>query len=121
MSLIDIILCCAFSLTLPIGQVLFKRAALRHGETSGPLAIRVLTNRDLVIACAWYCGTALFWFLILTRIPLVAAYPFAIAGSASVPLVSSVVFKEKLSRDFAVGFGLMLLGLTLVVAPPIMR
>jgi len=117
----DIALCCVFSLTLPIGQVLFKCAALQHGATSGPLAIRVATNGAFVLACAWYCGTALFWFLILTRIPLVAAYPFAIAGSASVPLVSSVVFKEKLSRDFAIGFALMLLGLTLVVAPPIIR
>lgn len=115
----DIALCCAFSLTLPIGQVLFKRAALRHGETTGSLPVRVLTNVSLMIACAWYGGTALFWFVILTRVPLVAAYPFAIAGSASVPLVSSVVFKERLSRDFAAGFVLMLLGLALVVMRPI--
>lgn len=119
MSPLDIALCCVFSLTLPIGQVLFKRAAMAHAETTGSLPRRVLTNAALIVACAWYGGTALFWFLILTRVPLVAAYPFAIAGSASVPLVSSLVFKEKLSRDFAIGFVLMLAGLTLVVMPPI--
>ena len=118
MAPIEVALCCAFSLTLPIGQVLFKRAALRHGATSGPLPVRLLTNLSLVAACSWYGATALFWFFILTRIPLVAAYPFAIAGSASVPLVSSLVFKETLSRGFWLGFALMLVGLTIVVTHP---
>lgn len=118
MSPIDIALCSAFSLTLPTGQVLFKRAALRHEHTTGSLPIRLMTNIPLILACAWYGGTALFWFFILTRVPLVAAYPFAIAGSASVPLVSSMVFKEKLSRGFGLGFALMLAGLALVVMSP---
>lgn len=118
MSPADIALCSSFSLTLPVGQVLFKRAALRHADIAGSLPVRLLTNVSLIGACAWYGLTALFWFFILTRVPLVAAYPFAIAGSASVPLVSSVVFKEKLSWRFAAGFALMLLGLTIVVARP---
>jgi drug/metabolite transporter (DMT)-like permease len=111
----DILLCCAFAVTLPIGQVMFKFAAMRHATLQGSIPRRLIANPILIAACAWYGMTALFWFFVLTRLPLVAAYPFAIAGSATVPFVSSLVFKEKLSAGFAGGFILMVLGLGMVV------
>ena len=70
MKLADVVLCAGFSLALPIGQTLFKFAAVNNARLSGPLVMRLLTNAPLIGAFAWYGLTALFWFYILTRVPL---------------------------------------------------
>lgn len=104
------LLCTAFAIALPVGQILFKFAALHHTRTSGPLLLRLVANAPLIGALAWYGGTALFWFYILTRAPLSSAYPFAIAGSALVPVFAWLIFKEPLGGQFALGFAIMIAG-----------
>ncbi len=74
MTLKDMLLCAGFSLALPIGQALFKFAAVNNERLHGPLVVRLLTNVPLLCAFAWYALTALFWFYILTRVPLSLAY-----------------------------------------------
>ena len=66
----DVLLCAGFSLALPIGQTLFKFAAVNNARLQGPLVVKLLTNVPLIGAFAWYGLTALFWFYILTRVPL---------------------------------------------------
>jgi drug/metabolite transporter (DMT)-like permease len=56
----------------------------------------------------------MFWFYILTRIPLSAAYPVAILGSGLVPFFAWIFFRERLSPELLVGLGVMLLGLYII-------
>nr|QQZ49918.1 EamA family transporter [Phenylobacterium glaciei] len=66
-------------------------------------------------AFGWYGLTALVWFYILTRTPLSTAYAFSILGSALVPVMAWVIFKEPASWKFAVGYGLMLAGFLVIL------
>jgi multidrug transporter EmrE-like cation transporter len=115
MSWKDMLLCAGFSLALPVGQTLFKFAAVTNARLSGPLPIRLISNLPLLGAFAWYGLTALFWFYILTRVPLSLAYAFSIVGSGLVPLVAWLVFKEPLDWRFALGYVLMLAGFTVIM------
>lgn len=115
MTLKDMILCSCFAVALPIGQTLFKSAALYNEQLSGPLPLRLLSNYLLIAALAWYGVTALVWFYTLTRVPLSQAYPFSLVGSALVPLVAWLVFKEPLSWQFAAGYVLIIGGFMLIL------
>jgi len=109
----DLALCAGFAVALPIGQVMFKWAAIRQGELSGTLVAKLIQNYPLMLAFAWYGASALLWFYILTRVPLSQAYPVAILGGALVPLFAWFFFKEQVSWQLVVGYGLMLAGLFL--------
>lgn len=113
---IDLLLCSAFALTLPAGQLMFKWAAMHPPPAGASAATALLARWRLGAALGWYGLAALFWFYILTRMPLSAAFPFSIAGSALVPLAAAAVFGERLSWRYAAGYGLMLAGLFLAVA-----
>ena len=115
MNLKDALLCGGFALALPIGQTLFKFAAVNQARLQGPLIVKLLTNVPLIGAFAWYGLTALFWFYILTRVPLSFAYTFSIVGSGLVPLIAWLVFKEPLDWRFAGGYVLMLAGFALIM------
>ena len=115
MILKDALLCGGFSLALPIGQTLFKFAAVNQARLQGPLLVKLVTNVPLIGAFAWYGLTALFWFYILTRVPLSTAYAFSIVGSGLVPLVAWLVFKEPLDWRFALGYLLMLGGFAVIM------
>ena len=116
MTLKDVLLCAGFSIALPIGQTLFKFAAIKNETLSGPLVLRLATNAPLIGAFAWYGLTALFWFYILTRVPLSLAYAFSIVGSGLVPLVAWLVFKEPLDWRFPLGYLLMLTGFAVIIS-----
>jgi multidrug transporter EmrE-like cation transporter len=107
-------LCAGFSLALPIGQLMFKFAATQHARQTGSLVMRLITNGPLIAALAWYGLTAIFWFFILTRVPLSKAYPFALAGTGLIPILAWLVFKEPMSWRIAAGYALMLAGLFVV-------
>ena len=115
MTLKDMLLCAGFSLALPIGQTMFKYAAIYSERLQGPLLVRLIMNWPLIGALAWYGFTAIFWFYILTRVPLSTAYAFSIVGSGLVPLVAWLVFKEPLDWRFAVGYLLMLSGFAVIM------
>ena len=121
MNLKDAALCAGFAVALPIGQTLFKAAAVYDQRLTGPLPLRLLSNGPLVGAFAWYGLTALFWFYILTRVPLSYAYTFSILGSGLVPMIAWLVFKEPLDWRFAGGYVLMLAGFMLIMQGQISR
>ena len=107
-------LCAGFSLALPVGQAMFKWAAVYQARQTGPLLAKLVTNWPLISALAWYGLTAMFWFYILTRVPLSRAYPFALAGTGLIPLVAWLVFKEPLGWRMGAGYVLMLAGLAVI-------
>ena len=115
MSPKDMALCGLFSLCLPVGQVLFKTAAIYSAKLDGPLPLKVIANPPLLGAFSWYGLTALFWFYILTRVPLSQAYVFSIVGSGLVPVLAFFVFKEPIGWRFVIGYALMLTGFTVIM------
>ena len=114
MKLSDLLLCAGFSLSLPVGQALFKWSANVYGTQTGSLLFKLTHNLPLFLALSWYGMSAFFWFYILTRIPLSAAYPIAILGSALVPVFAWLFFRERLSPDLILGYALMLAGLYVI-------
>lgn len=109
----DFALCAAFAVALPIGQLMFKWAALYNARIEGTMPLKLLQNYPLFLAFAWYGASSLVWFYILTRVPLSAAYPVAILGSALVPVFAWLIFREPVSWNLAGGYVLMLAGLFL--------
>lgn len=116
MSWKDMLLCSAFAVALPIGQVLFKWAAIYSARQEGPFLLKAAQNYPLIGAFAWYAVTALFWFYVLTRVPLSHAYVFSLVGSALVPIAAWFIFKEPVSWRMAAGYGVMLAGFAMVVS-----
>ena len=114
----DIALCSSFAVVLPLGQSLFKFAALYDKRLPGPLLLRLVHNWPLMGALAWYGMTAILWFYVLTRVPLSTAYAFSLVGACLVPLVGWLVFKEQASWQMAAGYGFMMVGFFLVLARP---
>jgi len=115
LKLADFLLCAVFSIALPIGQVMFKFAALYNARQDGPLLMRMATNYPLLGAFAWYGATSLVWFYILTRVPLSSAYACSILGSGLVPIFAWLIFKEQLSWQFGAGYLLMLAGFLVIM------
>lgn len=104
----------AYAAMVPVGQLLFKFASLRHHELEGPVLWRLAQNLPLAGAFAWYGVSAVLWLAILRRTPLSAAYPAAIVGAALVPPLAWAAFGEPLSWAMAGGYLLMLAGLWLL-------
>jgi drug/metabolite transporter (DMT)-like permease len=115
MGLKDSLLCGCVAVALPIGQALFKWAAVYDRGLDGAFVPRLAHNYPLMGAFAWYGLTALLWFHVLTRVPLSLAYTFSILGSALVPLIAWLIFKEPLSWAFALGYGLMIAGFAVIM------
>lgn len=113
----NLLLCLGFALALPVGQVMFKWAALHHAALQGPLLLRMVSNLPLWMAFAWYGSSSILWFFILTRVPLSLAYPVAILGAGLVPVLSWYFFREPLSWRLGAGYALMLAGMVIIQKP----
>lgn len=114
LSLKDTVLCSVFAVALPMGQMLFKMAAIANEKLDGPIVLRLMKNLPLMGAFAWYGVTALFWFYVLTRVPLSSAYAFSMVGSALVPVMAWALFKEPLNWQMGLGFVVIFIGLVIV-------
>ena len=111
----DILLCLAVAFALPLGQILFKWAALYNARLEGPLVWRLAQNLPLIGAFVWYALTSLLWFYVLTRLPLSQAYLFSVLGSAMVPVFAVLIFRESLSWHAVIGYVLMLTGFLIIM------
>jgi drug/metabolite transporter (DMT)-like permease len=116
MSPKDVFFCSLVALSLPLGQILFKFAALKAQHGPQDLVLRTLTNWPLFLAFALYGLSSLLWYFILMRVPLVHAYPFSILGSALVPLAGWLFFKESVSAQYFVGYALLFAGFFIAVS-----
>ena len=110
----DLVSLAAYAAMVPVGQLLFKLASLKHQDLEGPALWRLVQNLPLAGAFAWYAVSAVLWLAILKRTPLSVAYPAAIVGAALVPPLAWAAFGEPLSWTMAGGYLLMLAGLWLL-------
>lgn len=104
-------LCIGFGVSLAVGQILFKIAALGIRPSEG-----VFITPALFFAIVLYGLTTILWIFILTRLPLNIAYPFSLLGSAFVPFLAHYYLGEAVGIQTIVGLGLVLCGLLVMHA-----
>jgi drug/metabolite transporter (DMT)-like permease len=113
-----ILLCLLFSLSLAIGQVLFKLAANALQIAGGNLVVNALTSVPALTAFGWYGASSFLWLFVLMRVPLSKAYPFALLGSALVPLFAAMFFRERIGGTYLLGTLVVLAGLYIIFGAP---
>lgn len=106
--------CLVFSLSLGIGQVLFKLAAEDIKTRLDVSYIAAATSPWLIGALLLYAFSTLLWVGILMHMPLNRAYPFALLGAAIVPLLAVIVLGESLSPYYPIGISLVILGVMII-------
>lgn len=103
-----------FGLSLACGQMLFKLAANQIGPDGNALPmIRVLFTWPMIAACTLYALTIILYTYMLQQMPLSRAYMFSMVGSALVPFLAILIFKEGVSARYVVGAALVFLGVVL--------
>ena len=70
--------------------------------------------RWLLVGIACYLGELIFWFWLLTLLPLGIATPLVAANYVTVSLLSHWLFKEKLDRWHWLGIACILWGIFII-------
>jgi len=107
------IACLVLSASLGGGQVLFKLAA---GDLRQRLSISWLEaalSPWLISALLLYAVSTALWLYILAHVPLTRAYPFALLGTAFVPLLARLALGEPLSALYLVGIAVVIGGVAI--------
>jgi multidrug transporter EmrE-like cation transporter len=105
----------AFTFTLAIGQVLFKKAGLAmRGLPVRDGFLAVARQPAFYAALALYGGATFLWIWILSRVPLSQAYPWVALGTAIVPFLGWCIFGERLAPVFWVGVVLIMAGIIVI-------
>lgn len=113
MSLPMVLACIVLSASLGGGQVLFKLAA---GDLRQRLVVSWLEaalSPWLISALLLYAFSTALWLYILAHVPLSRAYPFALLGTAFVPLLARLVLGEPLPALYVVGIAVVIGGVAI--------
>jgi drug/metabolite transporter (DMT)-like permease len=107
MTLLQLGALLAFSASLAFGQILFKLAAADIGAAG-------IGSGWLFAALLLYGASTVLWLWILTAIPLVRAYPFALLGAGIVPPLAWLLLGEAVGPGYLLGLALIIAGLAIV-------
>lgn len=113
LTLSQILLLIVYALGMAGGQLLFKSAAVQHGE--GARVTALVQSPFFVAALVLYAALAVFWVWLLTFTPLSRAYPFVALAFALTPVFASLLFGEVISVRLWLGLLLILAGLFFVI------
>lgn len=101
-----------FGFLLALGQVLFKMAG------RDTVLVRSWSDLAALFATPWmwaalvvYGIATVLWVVLLQRVPLSRAYPFAALGFVLVPAAASWLFAEHLGPLYLVGAALVVAGI----------
>jgi len=101
------------------GQVLLKhgmtRSAASAKEQGTSLVENAMGNGWVWLGLALFGISALAWMLTLSRVPLNIAYPFNALGYLAILAASVVVLHERANVWTALGSGMVVCGLIVVV------
>lgn len=103
-----------FTVTLAVGQLLFKLVAVR-ADWGRPFETLAL-DPVLWAALVFYGGATVLWVWILKQVPLTVAYPFVAVGFILVPLGAWAFFGEPVSWRYAAGVVLIVGGVVLTAS-----
>ncbi len=117
MSLRQIALLLAVVVCMVTGQVLFKLTARALQNSTGMFS--ALSNPNALFfggsAALLYAGTSVLWIIALRSIDLSKAYPVSALSYAIVPLLSILLFAERVSALGWLGILLIVAGVSLTV------
>lgn len=100
---------------IAIGQILFKASAGRMnaaGTMLDPSGLAILA-----VSLALYGITTIAWVWVLRQVELGRVYPLMALAFVLVPLASRAVFGEELDGRYALGVGLIVVGLVVALRP----
>jgi drug/metabolite transporter (DMT)-like permease len=104
----------AVTLSLAIGQVLFKQASFAlRGQPFREGLLRLAVTPTLYAGLILYALSTLLWIWVLSRMPLAQAYPWVAACSAIVPVLGWFLFGERFAPSFWLGVALIFAGIAL--------
>lgn len=96
---------------IAIGQILFKLTAIRiSGRPISESLIDTAVLFPFALSVSLYGVATLLWIFALRDLPLTRAYFLMSLSFLIVPIVSSVVFSERLTASHAVGGALIMAG-----------
>ena len=98
---------------IAVGQVLFKMTSEKLVDSGAPF-ISVLINPVFLAALALYGSATLLWIHVLKTVPLAYAYSFMALTFVVVPLLAAWWLGETVGLKYALGAGLIILGLVIV-------
>jgi drug/metabolite transporter (DMT)-like permease len=103
-----------FSAMLAVGQLLFKKAGL--SMRGMPLFDGLLSVAQLpafYAAISLYAVSTVLWVWLLSRVTLMQAYPWVSAGVVIVPLLSGMIFGERVNAAYWLGAALIVAGIAI--------
>ena len=110
-----------------VGQLLLKSGMEKVGyigatrlSSPGRLAIKILTTPQVLIGLGFFGASAVVWLIVLSRVPLSFAYPFAGLVYLLITLFSKFVLKEQIPGLRWFGIAMIIGGILVVgrTAPP---
>lgn len=106
----------AFTLN-SIANILLKLGAARGLSLSGGLLVIVEANWHFLLGLGIFAINVIFYFLALRALPLSVAYPvMVVMGFLIVNSYALLALHEPITAGQYVGYALIIVGLTLVVA-----
>ena len=102
-----------YAVGMSCGQILFKAAAGRIGETASIFAL--FRSPYFLAAVAIYGTLSVLWVYILAGLELSVAYPFAALSFVFTPIIAYFVYSETISTNFLAGLVLIVSGLLVIV------
>ena len=105
-----------------LGQILFKKTAMEikpifdHFDEIGviKLFLSLVTIPYFCIALVVYALATFYWLFLLQKIPLSIAYPFTALAMVIIPILSIIIFDEKISLSYWIGAALIVMGICLI-------
>lgn len=110
----NVLACLFLAASLAGGQVLFKFAAMDIQQRIERSWLEVISSPWLISSLLVYGASTVLWLWILTKMPLSRAYPFALLGTALVPLLAKLLFGESLPPLYLVGALLLFAGIVII-------
>jgi multidrug transporter EmrE-like cation transporter len=106
-----------FTLFLAGGQIFFKQVGLAVRNQPILAALLSIARQPALYAALTLYGLSTFlWIWILSRVPLMQAYPWVAANVAIVPLIGWFGFGEQVTPAFWLGVVLIIAGILLTQA-----
>ena len=105
-----------------LGQILFKKTATEikpifdHFHEIGVIKLffSLVTIPYFCIALLVYALATFYWLYLLQKIPLSIAYPFTALAMVIIPVLSIIIFNEKLSLSYWMGAILIVAGICVI-------
>jgi len=112
---LDFVLLVGYAVALSVGQLLFKLAAPATKVPDFAAGVSgLLMSPAFVGGAVLYAALMFYWTWLLGRVPLNYAYPIVALCFVLVPLMSWLVFGERVGTMYFVGLVFIVVGVAII-------